>query len=101
MTTLYHVSPTYNRGTILKKGLRIDMDESGHRAIFLWENIPPTSISYDIWEIDAQGLEVDVDVTEGAPEDSWMYYGDIPEFRVFLRKGTATQGLGVSTVLQI
>jgi hypothetical protein len=77
------------------------MDESGHRAIFLWDNIPNTSASYDIWEVDASGLEIDVDISEGASEESWMHYEDIPEFRVFLRRGTATHGLGGSLIVEI
>lgn len=60
------------------------MDETGLRSIFLWEKVPPTSSSFDIWVVDVSGLLIEEDASEGAPLDSWMYTSNIPQFRVHL-----------------
>lgn len=80
---LYHATPSINRISIRKSGLLLEpTDGEAIRSItagfFFCSKIPEPAEQIDVWEVNTEGLHLQVDDTDVPfdPEDTWwVVYG--------------------------
>jgi hypothetical protein len=75
---LYHGTPTENRESIRRHGLKINHPETGEMlsitgGIFFSSKLPERAEQIDVWEVDASGLSITIDDTDAPPDptDTW------------------------------
>jgi len=57
--TLYHVSPTENRASIERDGLRAKYDRTGFGVIYLTDARPAPVDGFDVWAVSASNATLD------------------------------------------
>jgi hypothetical protein len=80
---LYHSTPTVNRDGIRKSGLLLEPIEgeairSLTGGFFFSSKLPEQCQHIDVWEVDTQGLPVEIGNTEVPPDPEdkwWVVYG--------------------------
>ena len=75
---LYHGTPTENRESVRRHGLKLFHPETGEPlsitgGLFLSSKLPERAEQIDIWEVDTSGLPIIIDDTDVPldPEDTW------------------------------
>jgi hypothetical protein len=88
---LYHESAKDNRESILRYGLSTRfslLHEEGDDQLgltFLTDVRPSSSESFDIWEVDVDGMSLEEDWTTDPPEgEKWYCTGSIPSEKIRL-----------------
>lgn len=82
---LYHATSSRNRNSIRKNGLLLEpTDGEAIRSItggfFFCSKIPEPAEQIDVWEVNTEGLHLQVDDTDVPfdPEDTWwVIYGTV------------------------
>lgn len=89
--TFYHQSDIKNRESIFEHGLSTKfslLHEDGDDLsglTFLTDVMPEPSSSFDIWEVNVDGLRLERDDTTDPPEgENWYCTGSIPRERISL-----------------
>lgn len=87
INTMYHLSDTKNRESILKNGLLTDFDLTGFSAIYLSDTLSykDKSSSFDIWMVNVEGVILEPDFTGDPDIGSWFIcFDNIEKYRIKL-----------------
>ncbi|WP_432263125.1 hypothetical protein [Cupriavidus sp. TMH.W2] len=83
----YHSTTSANRASISADGLLDRRDRTGYGAVFLTDTPPKPRAGFDVWLVDAAGLNLEPDCTGDPDEGNWfMFYGSIGADRLILEK---------------